>query len=600
MRVKPLTVPVLAVLTLASGTLGTIAALLMRTVVDRVQGHEPWSRLEPEVALLAAVGVVTALVPPCAQYLQSQIRRATAVVVQDRLVDAVTAAVGIAGLEDPAAQDRLRLAGQAVSGSDQMLGALLNTAQAVVSVAGFTAALAAVNPWLAALALLAAVPRLITQLRLNRRRAAMQLGTGGAVRRQMAVRMLLLDANAGMEIRLFGLGGLFRERLAADLRAVNDAERGVDRRALSAQAPLALLGAALGAGGLVWAVAMAGRGRLTIGDVTVFVAALAAVQGGVASAVASVASLDQSAISFRHLFAVQDEGRRSRHHATAASVLPGPDRLREGVEFRDVWFRYHPGAPWILRGVTLRIAPGETVALVGLNGAGKSTLVKLLCRFYEPDRGRILWDGADLAAYDPARLRARIGAVFQTPTRYDLTAGENIGVGDVAAIDDGERVRAAAERADVARVVEGLAAGYATMLSRVHVVGAAGARGGAAPCQGTQLSGGQWQRVGLARAFMRDGADLLILDEPSAGLDPEAEHRIRDGLRALRTTRTALLISHRLADVRFADRIVVLADGQVAEQGTHTELLAADGDYARLFALQADGYQDSTAPIGIH
>src|SRR5258705_2180046 len=206
---------------------------------------------------------------------------------------------------------------------------------------------------------------------------------------------------------------------------------------------------------------MAYRGRLTVGDVTVFVAALAAVQSGVASIVQNVAVLDMSAVSFRHLLdALHGSG-----PPRAVGAAPGP--LRTGIELRDVWFRYREDGPWILRGVNLTIRPGQTLALVGVNGAGKSTLVKLICRFYEPTRGRILSDGADLDRLDPQSLRHRISAVFQNPTRYDLTAGENIGLGAVEFVEDTDRIRHSPGRPCIAPAIDVLSAGYRTMLRRV-------------------------------------------------------------------------------------------------------------------------------------
>jgi ATP-binding cassette, subfamily B, bacterial len=259
-------------------------------------------------------------------------------------------------------------------------------------------------------------------------------------------------------------------------------------------------------------------------------------------------------------------------------------RLRRGIQIRDVWFRYADDQPWILRGVTLFIPRGASVALVGLNGAGKSTLVKLLCRLYDPDSGSICWDGVDVRDVSPEQLRNRIGAVFQDYMAYAMTAAENIGLGDLTRLDDQDAVRMAATQAGVDAMVTGLPAGYQTMLSRIYVEPGDGA------AAGVTLSGGQWQRVALARGLMRADRDLLILDEPNSGLDADAEHEIHHRLRRLRAGRTSLLISQRLAAVRTADIICVLAAGRVAEQGTHAELMAAGGEYHRLFTLQASGY----------
>jgi ATP-binding cassette subfamily B protein len=279
----------------------------------------------------------------------------------------------------------------------------------------------------------------------------------------------------------------------------------------------------------------------------------------------------------------------------APSALPVPPAprdvppLRHGVEFRGVWFRYADDQPWILRGVDLFIPHGQATALVGHNGAGKSTLVKLLCRLYDPTCGAVLWDGVDLRGFDPADLRRRMAAVFQDYMCYDLPVGENIGLGDLSALGDHARVTAAARRAGVHDVVAALPRGYDTLLSRMFQDS-----DGDDPASGVLLSGGQWQRLAVARAFLRDQQDLLILDEPSSGLDAEAEYEIHRSLTEYRAGRTSLLISHRLGSLRQAGNIVVLNDGRIAEQGRHRELIAEGGIYARLFGLQSRGYREES------
>lgn len=393
---------------------------------------------------------------------------------------------------------------------------------------------------------------------------------------------LLTGLRAAQEVRLYGLGSFFRARMVRELCAVNAAERRVDRREVGVQGLLAVLSAGIAGCGLVWVVQSAAAGTVSIGDVAVFVAAVAGVQSALTAGVDQAAQIHQALLLFEHYMAV----------ATVPADLPVPaspepvPELRHGIELRDVWFRYSEEHPWVLRGVTLTIPAGAAVALVGRNGAGKSTLVKLLCRLYDPVRGSIRWDGVDLQELDPDALRGRIGVVLQDYMAYDLTAAENIGLGDLTAMDDRPRLRAAARRAGADDTVTALPHGYDTMLSRIF----GGSPDRDDPSAGVLLSGGQWQRLALARAFLRDQRDLLILDEPSSGLDAEAEHDLHSRLRTHRAGRTSVLISHRLGTVRDADLIVVLDDGQIAEQGDHAGLVAGGGTYARLYGLQSRGY----------
>ena len=260
--------------------------------------------------------------------------------------------------------------------------------------------------------------------------------------------------------------------------------------------------------------------------------------------------------------------------------------LRAGIELRDVWFRYADDLPWVLRGVNLTIAAGTSTALVGRNGTGKSTIVKLLCRLYDPTRGAVLWDGVDLRELDIAALRERCAVLFQDFMAYDLTAAENIAVGDLSQVDDGAAIEAAALRAGAHETLTGLPDGYRTMLTRTYF----GEQDREDPADRRVLSGGQWQRVALARTILRRRRDLLILDEPSSGLDAQAEAEVHRQITAYRRGGTSVLVSHRLGAVRAADTIVVLSDGRVVEQGPHRQLLDDGGLYADLFTLQAEGY----------
>jgi ATP-binding cassette subfamily B protein len=262
-----------------------------------------------------------------------------------------------------------------------------------------------------------------------------------------------------------------------------------------------------------------------------------------------------------------------------AHPRPVPAPLRGELVLEHVSFSYPGSDKRVLDDVNLRIPPGGTLAVVGRNGAGKSTLIKLVCRLYDPDEGRILLDGIDLRAFDPSELRRRIGILFQDHVTFQATASENIGMGDVDHIEDLQRISSAAARAGAAELIASLPRQYETPLGKWFD-------------RGTNLSGGEWQKIALGRAFMRDG-QLLILDEPSAALDAQAEHDLFIRLRRLTEGRTAIYISHRLSTVRDADMIVVLEGGQVAECGTHDELVALGGCYAELYELQASSYRSA-------
>ncbi|MEW2298784.1 ABC transporter ATP-binding protein [Streptomyces sp. NPDC006655] len=577
--------------TLFGGLLPTATAWLTKFVVDDLTSGRRAGALRWSVAL-AAVGLATGLLPYLTRFVRSELDRRIDRLMQDELYTALNGLHGLARFEDPGFRNDLAMATQGAGAVAGTTAGLFDTARSCITIASLMATLFALSPTMAALVAVAAVPALLGHLALTRGRVSMLASISPATRRRIFYSALISDLTAVQETRLFGLGEFLKGRMLDEVSVMHDGQRRVDRKEFRTHGLLALLSSAVAGGGLVWAVTEAADGALTVGAVMAFVAAVTGAQGALIGLATGLAGSYQSLLLFRYhhkILAAADDFPAVL--ATDTALAP----LRKGIELRDVWFRYDESHPWVLRGLDLTLHRGSSVALVGLNGAGKSTLIKLLCRFYDPTRGAILWDGVDIRTIPPAELRRRISVLFQDFMRYDLTAAENIGIGDLARLTDTSGIAEAARLADIDSKIRELPQGYGTLLSRIFF----DQDEEDDPNAGVVLSGGQWQRVALARTLLRDDCDLLVLDEPSAGLDAEAEHEIHRRLTGHRAGRTSLLVSHRLGAVRSADTIVVLDAGRIREQGTHEELMAAAGRYARLFALQAEGYRSSETSDGV-
>jgi len=580
---SPRIMSALIVLTFVDGLAPVAAAWATKLLLDELTRGAAASgaAVAAWAAVLVAAGLVSSVVSAATAYLSAVLRRRVRVTAQARLLERINAYPGLAPFENPATLDRIRLAEQAADAApEDVFAAAVHLGQSAVTVTGFAATLVLLFPPMVFLVLAAAVPAAWLQLRLARLRADTLTGISVVQRRQIFYRQLATDARAAKEIRLFGLGSFLTGRLLRDLHAANAAENAMDRSAARIEGALGLLAGALTLAGVATAAWLGFHGRITTGDVVVFLAAIAATHTTVTGATEHAARAYQSLLLFGH------------YQDITAGQTPPPEgiaapELAQGIEFRDVWFRYADDLPWVLNGVSFTLPAGRCVGMAGVNGAGKSTIVKLLCRMYEPQRGSIRWDGIDLRDLEPATLRRRMSAVFQDFMAYDFTASDNIGIGRLESLGDRDRIRAAAALAEVDGTIERLPKGYDTLLSRIFPDDEDG--------RTIMLSGGQWQRIAVARAFLRDDIDLLILDEASSGLDAQAEYVLQQRLASLGRGRSSLLVTHRLNSMRAADLILVIDGGRVVESGTHDELIARDGQYARLFRMQSEGYQPTIA-----
>ncbi len=430
------------------------------------------------------------------------------------------------------------------------------------------------SPWLVVVLLATSIPSFIAETRYSERGFRLLTRRAPETRQVNYLSRLLTEDTAVKEIKLFNLGGTLLNRYTTLFDKFFEEDKSLALRRASAGFGLGLIATLGFYGSYAWIVWYTVQGKISLGDMTLYLAIFRQGQSTFQSILSAVGNIYENNLFMANFFEFLC--------LEPLMKITGQERklslpLRGGIEFRDIGFRYPDSEEWALRGVNLIIRPGEKIALVGHNGAGKTTLIKLLSRLYDPTEGSILIDDIDIRDLDPLELQQRIGVIFQDFVRYHLPVRENIGFGQIDAMDDVERIAAAARKSGAQAVVEELPEGYETMLGRwFH--------------DGHELSLGQWQKVALARAFMRD-AEILVLDEPTASVDARAEYEIFQNFKALTEGKMAILISHRFSTVRMADRIAVIQEGRIAELGTHDELLSRAGTYAELFSMQAEGYR---------
>jgi ATP-binding cassette, subfamily B, bacterial len=480
--------------------------------------------------------------------------------------------------EDPDFYDRLTRARREASVRPiSVVTESFQLVQNILTLFGYAGLLVSFSPWAVLGLLLAALPATLAEMRFSQQAFRLRNWRSPDSRRLLYLEYVLANDDHAKEVKLFGLGPMLLERYRGLGETFYKEDTQLALRRAGWSYLLSLVGTLTFYGCYAVVAVAAALGTLTLGLMTLYVVAFRQGQQAFQSILTALGGMYEDNLYMSNLF--EYLAIPTRVPAVVQAALPSEAATAErGIRFEDVGFRYPDAEGWALRHVSLFIPHGQSLALVGQNGAGKTTFIKLLTRLYTPSEGRILLDGVDLQAWDEAVLRGRLGVIFQDFNQYQFRFRENVGVGSVEHLEDAPRVHRAVEEGGATEVLAGLSEGLETPLGRWFK-------------DGTELSGGQWQKVALARAFMREEADILVLDEPTAALDAEAEHAIFQRFRELARGRTTLLISHRFSTVRMADRIVVIEHGQLVEQGTHAELMALGGRYAHLFTLQAKGYQ---------
>jgi ATP-binding cassette subfamily B protein len=446
--------------------------------------------------------------------------------------------------------------------------------QNIVTLISFAVILVRFSPWLALLLFVATLPAFIAQSRYADLTFRVISWRAPEARRLSYLEHILTDYDAVKEVKLFSLGEALLGRYASMFWKFLREDQAIAQRRSLASLGWGLLATLTYYGAYAWIVWQTLARSITLGDMTMYLSIFRSSQSTFESIFFGLSELYENGLFMSNLFAFL-ELEPLMPQPTSPLAVPRP--FRQGFEFRHVSFQYPGQDFWALRDVSLTITPGEKIALVGPNGAGKTTLIKLLTRLYDPTEGQILLDGVDLREYDLNELRHRIGVIFQDFVRYHMAAFENIGFGQVEALEDRPRIEAAAAKSGADIIIDGLPEGYETTLGRWF-------------SRGRELSGGEWQKIALARAFMRD-CEILVLDEPTAALDAENEFQVFQQFRQLTADKSAILISHRFSTVRMADQIYVIEGGAITERGSHDHLMAQQGTYARLFTLQAESYR---------
>jgi ATP-binding cassette subfamily B protein len=451
--------------------------------------------------------------------------------------------------------------------------------QSIITLSGYTVLLTRFSGWVVPVLIAATIPATLAEMRYSKLGFRLRNWRSPDSRRLLYLEYVLANDEHAKEVRLLGIGPWLLERYRALSETFYREDKALALRRATWTHGLSLIGTLAFYGTYALMAVSAATGQLTLGNLTLYVVSLRQGQQAFQSVLSSIGNLYEHNLYMANLFDYFGLAERHRESSPLQEGAANSDVAGErGIRFEHVSFRYPEKTAWALADLNLHISPGDSLALVGENGAGKTTFVKLLTRLYEPTEGRILLDGQELSQIPTESLRRRFGVVFQDFNQYQLRLRENVGFGSIEHLPDQPRIERAVERGGAEELVRSLPGGLDAPLGHWFE-------------KGSELSGGQWQKVALARAFMREEADILVLDEPTAALDAQSEHAVFQRFRELSQGRTTIVISHRFPAVRMAQRILVLEAGRIIEQGTHDELVAANGKYQKMFSLQAEGYQ---------
>jgi ATP-binding cassette subfamily B protein len=575
---NPALLAALAGLTVVAGLLPAGVAFIGAQIVDAVVAARslPAAGVAHVLRLVFIEGLLVAALAGtqrglslCQSLLRAQLGQRVNVMILEKALT-----LELSQFEDSEFYDKLTRARR--EASSRPLSLVMRTfglTQNAISLLSFAALLVRFSPWTVLILLLAGLPAFIAETKFSGDAFRLFRWRSPEARMQSYLEAVLAREDHAKEVKLFGLGPRLLQRYRDIFTRLYREDRALSIRRDGWGFALGLVATATLYGAYVWIALSTVRGAITLGQMTMYLLLFRQGQSAVSAILAAIGGMYEDNLYLSTLY----EYLEMPVARSSGAAVYGPNRA-DGVRFEHVNFTYPGAAEPALIDIDLHLPPGSSLALVGENGSGKTTLIKLLTRLYTPDSGRVLLDGLSLTEWNDEALKARIGVIFQDFTRYQMLVGENVGAGDERFFEDESRWREAAAKGQAADFIDRLPGGYQTQLGKWFK-------------DGQELSGGQWQKIALARAFMRTGADVLVLDEPTAAMDARAEAEIFEHFRSLARERITILISHRFSTVRMADQIAVLDRGRIIEQGSHEALMALGGHYAQLFSLQARGYR---------